>query len=165
MSKSERAATVLVVSEKEDGKKVKKPKLIRDSFTIPKAEFVVIDALKARCLALGQSYKKSELLRAGIKLLASLDDAALQTALAQVPTLKTGRPAKEDDKIADGFTSTASAAAVPVSVISPSAPTAPSVPTTPPSKRATRTRSPKKSTSPGDASSAKSTTPSADASD
>lgn len=162
MSKSERAAAVLVVSEKEDGKKAKKPKLVRDSFTIPKAEFVVIDELKTRCLAWGQSYKKSELLRAGIKLLASLDDAALQTALAQVPTLKTGRPAKEDDKIPDGRTSAASAAVVAVPVILPSAP---STPTASSSKRTTRTSSRKKSPSSVDASPAKSTAPSADASD
>jgi hypothetical protein len=162
MSRSERATTALVVPEKEDGKKVKKPKLIRDSFTIPKAEFVVIDELKTRCLAWGQSYKKSELLRAGIKLLASLDDAALQTALAQVPTLKTGRPAKEDDKIPGGLTSAASSAVVAVPMILPSEPSAPIAS---PSKRATRTPSRKKSASSVDAGLSKSTTPSADARD
>jgi hypothetical protein len=81
--------------EKEEGKKTKKIKLVRDSFTIPKAEFEVIEVLKTRCIAFGQPMKKSELLRAGIKLLATLDDAGLQAALAQVPSLKTGRPAKD----------------------------------------------------------------------
>jgi hypothetical protein len=71
----------------------KKPKLVRDSFTIPKAEYVVIEDLKVRAMALGTSVKKSELLRAGLKLLQSLDNSAYKAALAAVPALKTGRPA------------------------------------------------------------------------
>lgn len=70
----------------------KKPKLVRDSFTIPKAEFAAIDTLKTRAIALGTSVKKSELLRAGLMALQGLNDAAFKAALAAVPTLKTGRP-------------------------------------------------------------------------
>lgn len=73
----------------------KKPKLVRDSFTIPKAEFMAIDGMKTRAIALGISVKKSELLRAGLKLLQSLSDSAYKAAIAAVPTLKTGRPATE----------------------------------------------------------------------
>ena len=72
--------------------KARKPKLVRDSFTIPKAEYEVIHALKTRGQKMGQPAKKSELLRAGIKLLATLSDAAFKAALLQVPTIKTGRP-------------------------------------------------------------------------
>ena len=72
--------------------KTKKPKLVRDSFTIPKAEYVVLDDLKQRAAKLTRPAKKSELLRAGIKLLASISDAAFLTALEQVPAIKTGRP-------------------------------------------------------------------------
>ena len=72
--------------------KLKKPKLVRDSFTIPKAEYLVLDDLKQRATKLTRPAKKSELLRAGIKALAALSDAAFLTALAQVPTIKTGRP-------------------------------------------------------------------------
>ena len=75
--------------------KARKPKLVRDSFTIPKPEYAAIDELKSRAAKLGQPAKKSEVLRAGIKLLASLSDTALVAALAQVPALKTGRPGKE----------------------------------------------------------------------
>ena len=75
--------------------KVKKPKLVRDSFTIPKAEYVVLDALKLRAAKLTRPAKKSELLRAGIKALAALSDAAFLTALEQVPAIKTGRPAAD----------------------------------------------------------------------
>ena len=72
--------------------KVKKPKLVRDSFTIPKDEYVVIDALKTRAGKLGQPIKKSELLRAGIKALAAMSDIQFKAALSNVPTIKTGRP-------------------------------------------------------------------------
>lgn len=72
--------------------KVKKPKLVRDSFTIPKDEYVVIDALKIRAGKLGQAVKKSELLRAGVKALAAMSDIQFKAALSNVPTIKTGRP-------------------------------------------------------------------------
>jgi hypothetical protein len=73
--------------------KPKKPKLVRDSFTIPKVEYVVLEALKQRAARLTRSVKKSELLRAGIKALASLSDAAFLSSLEKVPAIKTGRPA------------------------------------------------------------------------
>jgi len=74
--------------------KPKKPKLVRDSFTIPKPEYAVIEALKLRAAKLGQPAKKSEVLRAGLKALAGLSDEALLASLAAVPRVKTGRPAK-----------------------------------------------------------------------
>jgi hypothetical protein len=78
-----------------DKTSTKKPKLVRDSFTIPKNEFTAIEALKTRAIALGTSVKKSELLRAGLMALQGLSDAAYKAALTAVPTLKTGRPAAE----------------------------------------------------------------------
>lgn len=75
--------------------KTRKPKLVRDSFTIPKVEYVVLEALKQRANRLGRSVKKSELLRAGIKALAAMHDTAFLTALELVPAIKTGRPASE----------------------------------------------------------------------
>ena len=72
--------------------KVKKPKLVRDSFTIPKDEYVVVDSLKVRAGKLGQAVKKSELLRAGVKALAAMSDIQFKAALSNVPTIKTGRP-------------------------------------------------------------------------
>ncbi len=74
--------------------KVKKPKLVRDGFTIPKAEYVVLEALKLRASELKRPTKKSELLRAGIKALAAMDGAAFLAALGAVPAIKTGRPSK-----------------------------------------------------------------------
>lgn len=72
--------------------KAKKPKLVRDSFTIPKTEYGVLDELKQRGTALARPVKKSELLRAGIKALAAMNDVAFLVALAEVPAIKTGRP-------------------------------------------------------------------------
>lgn len=74
--------------------KPKKPKLVRDSFTVPKDEYAAIDGLKLRAAQQGHVVKKSELLRAGLKLLSSLDDKQLMAALQAVPSIKTGRPAK-----------------------------------------------------------------------
>jgi hypothetical protein len=74
--------------------KLKKPKLIRDSFTFPKDEYQAIAGLKQKALGLKHSAKKSEILRAGLKLLNSLNDKAFLAALTNVPALKTGRPAK-----------------------------------------------------------------------
>lgn len=76
---------------------MKKPKLVRDSFTIPKNEYAAIDALKERALSMGSSVKKSELLRAGLMALLGMDDPTYKRALAAVPTLKTGRPSAVAD--------------------------------------------------------------------
>jgi hypothetical protein len=67
-------------------------KLVRDSFTIPKAEYLVLEALKARATDLKRPTKKSEMLRAGIAALQAMGDAAFLRALNSVPSLKTGRP-------------------------------------------------------------------------
>lgn len=73
--------------------KVKKPKMIRDSLTMPKLEYAVLDTLKLRGAKLASPVKKTELIRAGIKALAAMSDAAFLSAIKAVPSLKTGRPA------------------------------------------------------------------------
>jgi hypothetical protein len=77
---------------------VKKIKLVRDSFSLPKAEYATLDVLKKRAMTMGVSVKKSELLRAGLMWLSGASDSALKAALTAVPTLKTGRPAAETPK-------------------------------------------------------------------
>ncbi len=72
--------------------KAPKRKPVRDSFTMPRDEYAAIAELKLRLGKLGRLTKKSELLRAGIKLLAALSDAPLLRALQAVPPIKTGRP-------------------------------------------------------------------------
>jgi hypothetical protein len=71
-----------------------KEKLVRDSFTMPGADFVLIDQLKARSLAFKRPVKKSELLRAGLQALAALNDAALRRRLEGLVPIKAGRPKK-----------------------------------------------------------------------
>lgn len=76
----------------------KPPKLrtkpVRDSFTMPEADFALIATLKARALSAQRETKKSELLRAGLHALAALDTAALVAALGQLEPVKVGRPRK-----------------------------------------------------------------------
>lgn len=81
---------------KKDTKKAKpeKVKMERDSFTMPKDEYAQLTLLKARLTSMGQPAKKSELLRAGIKLLVAMSDNTLKTTLAKIPVIKTGRPNK-----------------------------------------------------------------------
>ena len=74
--------------------KDKKPKMVRDSVTIPKAEYMVLEAMKQRAAQLKVTVKKTELIRAGMKHLATLPDAVFLAAIAAVPSLKTGRPSK-----------------------------------------------------------------------
>jgi hypothetical protein len=79
-------------AEKAD--KARKPKLVRDSFTIPKIEYAVLEEMKLRAAKLGRPTKKSEVLRAGVQALAAMGDAAFLACVGAVPAVKTGRPAK-----------------------------------------------------------------------
>lgn len=71
--------------------KIKKSKLVRDSYAMPETEYAAIAQLKKR---LAGGVKKSELLRAGLALLAGLNDAELLAAMSRIERIKTGRPAK-----------------------------------------------------------------------
>jgi hypothetical protein len=75
----------------------KSDKVVRDSYTIPKAEYVRLKALKARCLEKGIAVKKSELLRAGLQALGGMSNARLFALLSRLERVKTGRPAKRDE--------------------------------------------------------------------
>ena len=75
-------------------KKQPKQKVVRDSVTMPKNEYSMIAALKKQCLAAGVAVKKSELLRAGLKVLSGMTQANLNKQLSELAEIKTGRPAK-----------------------------------------------------------------------
>ncbi len=79
----------------EQKEKVKKPKLVRDSFTMPEAEYQVLGDVKKACLKAGVAVKKSELLRVGVALLKAMDVAKLKDAIAGLSPLKAGRPKKD----------------------------------------------------------------------
>lgn len=89
------ATRVAPVATKSDKRlKAKKTKLVRERFTLPKLEYLMLDALKIRTVQLGGSVKKSALIRAGIKALAAMSDASFLTALKAVPAIKAGRASK-----------------------------------------------------------------------
>ncbi|WP_337459827.1 hypothetical protein [Cupriavidus basilensis] len=71
----------------------KKEKVLRDSFTMPKSDYAKIAELKQRCLESGVHIKKSEILRAGLLLLAATSPKQLLSAVSKVEAIKTGRPA------------------------------------------------------------------------
>lgn len=72
-----------------------KQKLVRDSFTMPRADFDLIDKLKSRALSFHRPVKKSELLRAGLHALAAQSDGDLAKSLSGLTALKAGRPKKQ----------------------------------------------------------------------
>ncbi len=71
-----------------------KEKLVRDSFTMPRADLQLIKQLQARAIAFHRPAKKSELLRAGLHALAALTDEHLRASLDGLTPLKPGRPKK-----------------------------------------------------------------------
>jgi hypothetical protein len=85
---------VAKVSGKDAADKRKKPKLVRDSYTMPADEYERIPQLKKRCLGKGIAVKKSEVLRAALATLAALSDEAVAAAISGLAPVKTGRPAK-----------------------------------------------------------------------
>ncbi len=87
--------TVKATTPKAAADKPKKPKLVRDSFTMPENEYALIGQVKKACVGAGFEIKKSELLRIGIALLAQLDLKKLQAAQQALTPLKTGRPKKK----------------------------------------------------------------------
>ena len=96
--KQKRAATPdaapAPVAKEGKTKRVKKEKVVRDSFTMPRSDYEKIAALKQKCLDAGVSTKKSEILRAGLLLLEAAPLKRLLAAVSAVETVKTGRPAK-----------------------------------------------------------------------
>ena len=75
--------------------KRKKPKLVRDGFTMPEPDYALLATLKKRALQAGREVKKSELLRAGLRALAAMPEAAYLGALEGVERIKPGRPAAD----------------------------------------------------------------------
>jgi uncharacterized protein YjhX (UPF0386 family) len=89
------AATAAVVPASKPAKPTKvRLHMVRDGFTMPQADFALIAMLKSRALAARRETKKSELLRAGLHVLAALDDKALMAALGRLTPVKVGRPKK-----------------------------------------------------------------------
>lgn len=80
--------------DKKDGKDRDSDKLVRDSFTIPAGEYQAIETLKERFLEHGIHMKKSEILRAGLLALSSMEMEELKGVAERVERIKPGRPKK-----------------------------------------------------------------------
>jgi polygalacturonase len=75
-------------------KKSPKIKVVRDSFTMPQNEYKEIARIKDAFRKTGLPVKKSEVLRAGLKVLGKLNMAQMKLILAGLEKVKTGRPSK-----------------------------------------------------------------------
>ncbi|OAJ51742.1 hypothetical protein A6V36_37445 [Paraburkholderia ginsengiterrae] len=71
---------------------MKREKVVRDTFTMPRSDYETIAALKQRCLDAGVDAKKSEVLRAAVLLLASEPTERMLATIAALKPVKTGRP-------------------------------------------------------------------------
>lgn len=84
----------MVKKDKKVGKDHASDKLVRDSFTIPAGEYQAIETLKERFLEQGIHIKKSEILRAGLLALSSMEIEELKGVAERVERIKPGRPKK-----------------------------------------------------------------------
>lgn len=87
------AASAPVIPSK-TREKIKEPKLVRDSYTMPESEYQAIGTVKRASLKAGFEIKKSEILRIGVQLVQQMKLDDLKDALQLLPRLKTGRPKK-----------------------------------------------------------------------
>lgn len=75
-----------------------KEEIVRANFTVLQSDIDLIDAIKKRCLLLGIETNKSELVRAGVSVLAKLSDSKLRDILASLPKPKIGRKKLNSDR-------------------------------------------------------------------
>ncbi len=76
------------------GVKPAKQKLVRDSFTIPEAEYQILVNTKKLLTKSGVEVKKTELLRVGLLLIGNSSLPVLKRHLGGLKRLKSGRPKK-----------------------------------------------------------------------
>ena len=74
--------------------KPEKQKLVRDSFTIPEAEYRILVNAKKSLTKSGVEVKKTELLRVGLLLIGKTSLTVLKRHLGGLKKLKSGRPGK-----------------------------------------------------------------------
>ena len=69
-----------------------RPKIIRDSFTLPEDDYMLLGKIKQECMRGGIDTNKSEIVRAGLKALAAMNREELKEAFRRVEKIKSGRP-------------------------------------------------------------------------
>lgn len=90
-----KAAAKPAKKQKKEKKAAGKIKVVRDSFSMPQADYDLIAALKQKALKTGLHVKKSELLRASLQVLSKLSAAQLKRVVSGLEKIKTGRPKKD----------------------------------------------------------------------
>lgn len=70
-------------------------KVIRDTFTMPSEDYDLIAVIQERCLQSAINVTRSEIVRAGLRMLGNLNDEKLTQALKAVEKIKSGRPPKK----------------------------------------------------------------------
>lgn len=70
----------------------KKPKLVRDSFTLPQVDHELLKHCKKIAVTSGRETKKSEVIRAAIQVFAALSPAQQLLAYGKLETIAVGRP-------------------------------------------------------------------------
>jgi hypothetical protein len=68
------------------------PRVVREAFTIPEAEHGQIEAIRTQMLSGAIAVSKSEVVRAGLLLLAEADVETRRTTFERLERVKTGRP-------------------------------------------------------------------------
>ncbi len=94
---AKRASNKSVVKPQKTHKKKSaevKVKVVRDSFTMPQNDYALIAELKEKALSSGLHIKKSELLRAGLRLLSNSSAQQFKKLVSGLEKIKTGRPKK-----------------------------------------------------------------------
>jgi hypothetical protein len=71
-------------------------KVVRDSFTMPQADYDLLKTLKAQCLKVGVEVNKGELLHTGVQALASLSMPDLEARLKALARVRAGRRKSKD---------------------------------------------------------------------
>lgn len=71
---------------------VEHQRVIRDSFSLPASDYAIISALRDRALKAGVQANKSELVRAGLRVLQEMKEADFLAAIQRIEKIKTGRP-------------------------------------------------------------------------
>lgn len=84
-----------VDADAEGGKKDKRDKVVRDSFSIPASEHVRLKALRVDLAKAGRLVSKSEVLRAGLRLLGERSIADLTALIDALPPVVKGKRSKK----------------------------------------------------------------------
>lgn len=94
--KAELTATLLRTPTKQPiQSSLEEHKVVTKTFTLPFNEFNQVPQLQKRCLSMEIAAGKSEIVRAALKLLSSVDNDQLKAIVCSLEKLRAGRPPKD----------------------------------------------------------------------